>query len=395
MRRVIAWGLLILLCLVIICGIVAGGISLYLSNQLLDVKTNHTPTDHFQIIHATATTVTVPRSANTEKQGVYGLNWDNEAAIMGSVLSTTKTTVTRQLLRTTAPLANGTRVAWNVTVYGGVLRQSLGLPIQEVTYPDPLGPMPAWYVPGKLDTWAILVHGWNGSRDDGLRIMPTLAHLGLPILDISYRNDKGAPASPDKISHLGDTEWQDVQAAAKYALAHGAHHLILYGWSMGGAIVEAFEHRSAYARDVQAVVLDSPVLNWRDVLASIAREHSVPLFIARFVEAISSWRAGINFNSLNQLDQPQPNTPVLLFHCASDKLATVTSSDTFARKHPTIVTYRRIDDSGHVQAWNFDPARYEQDVRTFLIQKVHLSPLDTFISREEYLSSTFRPIVAQ
>jgi pimeloyl-ACP methyl ester carboxylesterase len=372
--RIITWSLFTLLILVLICGIVAGCLSLYLSNLLLDIKSDHTPTDHFQIIHATATTVTIPRSANTERQGVYGLNWDGGAAIMGSVLSSTKTTVTRQLLRATAPLAVGKPVTWNVTVYAGALRQSLGLPIQEVSYPDPLGPMPAWYVPGKLDTWALLVHGWNGSRADGLRVFPTLARLGLPILDISYRNDKGAPASPDRMSHLGDTEWQDLQAAAKYALAHGAHHLVLYGWSLGGAIVEAFEHRSPYARDVEALVLDSPVLNWRATLAYIGREHSFPPFLVRFVELISAWRAGIDFNRLDQLVQPQPATPLLLFHCVGDKLTPVAVSDAFAREHASIVTYHRIDDSGHIQAWNFDPARYEQELRTFLMQKALLHP---------------------
>jgi len=37
-----------------------------------------------------------------------------------------------------------------------------------------------------------------------MRILPTLAALGLPTLIPSYRNDDGAPATADGYYHLGE-----------------------------------------------------------------------------------------------------------------------------------------------------------------------------------------------
>ena len=83
---------------------------------------------------------------------------------------------------------------------------------------------------------------------------------------------------------MGQTEWRDLGAAARYAFAHGARHLILVGYSMGGAIVSQFMERSPLAPRVAGLVLDAPALDWKEILSFNATRMGFPAFAALPVE---------------------------------------------------------------------------------------------------------------
>lgn len=212
---------------------------------------DHSPWSEKVEIEAVAPSrITLKRSETSQRPGVYGLVWQGGHAIAGPVLSATSETVTRRLRDVSGYLPPGTKAGFDSNVYSGNPAEALGLPYRSVNVPDELGPMPAWEVPAggqggarqtaqdrQTKAWAIVVHGINDDREVGLRIAPALRRAGFNSLLISYRDDLGAPDSPDGLHHQGQTEWRDLEAAVRYALRCGANEIVLDGYSMGGALI--------------------------------------------------------------------------------------------------------------------------------------------------------------
>jgi uncharacterized protein len=244
--------------------VVGAGVSWYFSSKVLVPDHSDWPQDT-TVDGLLPGRVVLSRSEWTQRPGVYGLDWQAGHAIVGEVLSSGRGMVTRRLSAVSGYLVAGMKVALDAEVYTGNPRQALGLPYSNVSIADELGRMPAWLIPAskRTDTWAIVVHGINDDPEAGLRISPALHRDGLPSLLITYREDLGAPKSPDGLHHMGLTEWRDLEAAARYALSHGARRLVLVGYSMGGAIVTQFIEHSPLAGHVAALVVDAPALDWK------------------------------------------------------------------------------------------------------------------------------------
>jgi uncharacterized protein len=354
---------------------VAAGASWYFSSKVVVADHSHWSAN-ITVDALPPGQVVLSRSASTLRPGVYGLDWPNGHwgfdshdghAIIENVLASNTRTVTRRLRLIRGHLAVGSKVAIDSWVYEGDPSQALGLTFANVEVPDELGPMPAWLVTGRSHTWAIFVHGINGGPEDGLRITPTLHANGLPTLLITYREDVGAPASPDGHHHMGLTEWRDLQAAAHYALTHGARHLILAGYSMGGAIIAQFMEHSSLAHSVAGLVLDAPALDWKAILSFNTSEMGLPSFLAIPVEWMIGARIDANWNSLDALRHPADfHLPILLFHGTEDELVPISTSNAFANELHGWVTYYRVPHAGHVESWNVNPTLYDKRLTTFL-----------------------------
>jgi pimeloyl-ACP methyl ester carboxylesterase len=249
-----------------------------------------------------------------------------------------------------------------------------GRPARELSYPSPLGPAPAWLVDGRRDTWVILVHGYNAARTETLRALATTARLGYPSLAVSYRNDPGAPRSPDGLRRWGATEWRDLEAATRYALDHGARGVVLAGFSMGGAVVTSFLLESPLASRVRGVVLDSPALDLGEVIDHGAADRTLPVLGAPLPPALTVTAkgiAGVRYNldwgQLDYLDRAGGlAAPMLVFHQTGDPTVPVAVSQALASARPDLVTFEQFAGGGHVQSWNTDRARYERAMRAFL-----------------------------
>ncbi|HEX5927827.1 MAG TPA: alpha/beta fold hydrolase [Solirubrobacterales bacterium] len=305
----------------------------------------------------------------SERPGVYGLEWLGGRAIVGPVLSEDdeEGTVTRRLRSVDGYLVPGMEVAFDSNVWAGDPTGALGLPSATVPIRGELGAMPAWLVPGRERTWAIFVHGINGTPQSGLRVVPTLHRAGLPTMLITYREDRGAPPSPDGFHHMGLTEWRDLEAAARYAIDRGARRLVLIGYSMGGAIVTQFMQRSPLAERAAGLVLDAPVLDWQEVIAFNATEMGFPSIAALPVEWAIGARIDADWESLDAVQHPEDlQLPILLFHGTEDEVVPISTSDELAAEMPGRVTYFRVPEAGHTEGWNVAPSLYGRRLGAFI-----------------------------
>lgn len=253
-------------------------------------------------------------------------------------------------------------------------RVALGIPFQDVIYPGPLGKYPAWFVPGTDPDWAILVHGNSLQMTNDLEPMGALFRAGVPMLAISNRNDPGAPSAADGRLRYGLTEYRDLEAAVRYALGHGAKHVILVGRSMGGGIVASFLEHSNLASRVSGVILDAPMLSFSRTIDYAATQRSLPLVglpIPQSLVASAKWiagvRYGVDWSGTDYLAGDSKLTaPILLFQGTADKTVPQATSDQLARDRPDLVTYIVTTGAGHLDSWNLNQARYESAIESFV-----------------------------
>ncbi len=295
--------------------------------------------------------------------GTWALEWEGGYAWVGRVLRVNGAAVEREL----DPVAGRPPVGGWASLRGvsrsADPRSMLGLGFTTVSCAGPLGPCPAWLVPGPDSTWVLYVHGRGANRAEGLRTLGVLARRGLPGLLVSYRNDVGAPRTAGGRSSLGLTEWMDLEAAARYALAHGARDLVLAGYSMGGQVVMQFMARSSLAARVRGIVLESPLLDWNATLDQRARVLGVPAVGTWLGKRVATLREGLDWRRLDLVTHAaDPAAPMLILHGLNDSFTPESVSETYAREHPRSVTLVRVGRGDHVEAWNADPARYAADL---------------------------------
>jgi uncharacterized protein len=371
-RKRVAAGLALLLAIGVAVG---AALSWHFSSQV--IVPDHTPwTTGVEIVSVDARSVELERSEATEQPGVYGLTWEGGHAILGPIVAISGETVTRRISAIRGYLTTDTDAGMDGRVYVGDPGQALGLPYRDVAIEGELGSLPAWHVPGRGRTWAIVVHGHNGDRQDALELVPSLRRAGLATLLVSYRNDPGVAASPDGYHHLGITEWRDVDAAARYALRHGARQLVMVGISMGGAIVGRFMAESPRADRVATLVLDAPVVDWRETLEFNATLMGLPALAALPLRWAIDARVEIDWEALDYESHLEDfDLPILLFHGTEDELVPKEPSAELADALPGDVTYFEVPEADHVQAWNVDPALYERRLERFLANVLPAKPV--------------------
>ncbi len=326
--------------------------------------------------------VVLTSTPETIVPGTYGLHFDagRGLARIGEVtaLEPKEGTVTRRVEALVAGDLRAARRGWISSTLHRTPAEA-GYECHDVTVETPVGEAPAWHVPaggseGPLadrGVWAILVHGRTGTRVEGIKALPVLQRLGAESLLISYRNDGEAPAAPDGRYGLGMTEWEDVEAAIRYALDHGAQDILLFGWSMGAAVCLQAADRSQLAPAVRGQVLTGPVIDWIDVLAHQAKVNRIPESVGRMARWLISHPWGrrvtglaspVDLKALNWIDRAdQLHTRTLLLHSQDDEVVPHGPSRDLAERNE-LVRFVPFTQARHVKEWNHDPQRWEESV---------------------------------
>ncbi len=348
----------------------AAGIGWFYSSVLLDTSVR--PVYPERVLAVADDVVTLTASRLAAQPGTWGLRWaveDNVGlAVLGPVAGENRREVIRPLLGGDRP-EPGCMAVLDAGPFDPD-PAARGLAFENVEVSGPLGAYPAWLVPAAGDTWVVLVHGRGGTRREALRILPALHERGHPQLVITYRNDEDAPPSPDGYYHLGDTEWEDVEAAVRFAVDRGARRIVLFGWSMGGAVTGAFLDRSAEADRVAAVVWDAPLVDWRVTLRQQARIRRLPPGLSPLASAMTSRRIGIDFDRFDLIRHPPAvRPPTLVVHSTGDTVVPIAGSRALTAAAPALgwpMRYLEVPVVEHTASWNADPATYERAVVSFL-----------------------------
>ncbi|MCD1144066.1 alpha/beta hydrolase [Kocuria sp. LUK] len=341
------------------------------------------------------TVVRLPATVDTTVEGTYSLRFDagRGHARIGAIRSWSPAegTVTRVVEEVySGDLSRASRGFWSGTVYPDP--GAAGLPYEEVEIPIEVGPAPCWVVPAHggptpagerprmlPGPWAIMVHGRGASRMETIRAVPTARALGLTSLLISYRNDREAPPTHDFRYGLGFTEWKDVQTAISYAKSRGATQIVLFGWSMGGAIALQTADLTFYRDDIAALVLTGPVVDWFELIAHHSRTRRIPSGIGRLATNLISHPAGrmltglaapVDLKALDWLSRAQHlRTRTLVLHSVDDEFVPAAGSRRLAELSP-LVDFVPFTRARHTKEWNVDPRRWEDAVRSWLPQRL-------------------------
>ncbi|MRG58786.1 alpha/beta fold hydrolase [Agromyces sp. CFH 90414] len=286
-------------------------------------------------------------------------------------------TVEREALGDTAALRVGVRASWSGMYFRTPAHA--GLEATEVAVPTPVGPAPAWRIEPTSDTaadvWAIHIHGLGGTRAGTLRGVQVAARAGLVSLVVSYRNDGEGPTVGSRRSTLGATEADDVEAAVRFAIEHGARQMVLFGWSMGGAIALHLAARPGVRDRIAGLVLESPVLDWVETLKENCTRAGLPGWFGALalpwldspqLARVVGLGGAVRTRRFDWMDRGSHiQIPVLVLHGTRDRSAPV---ELGRRLRANAVAHVRLEefDADHTMTWNVDASGWRAHVTRWI-----------------------------
>ena len=323
--------------------------------------------------------VVLDRTPRTAAPGDYCLILENGGWVQlaSEVQDRGPTLVGREVVGESGPgVTAGQRASWS-----GIYFQSpagAGLKSTDVEIQTDVGPAPTWLITPEgspSTTWAIHIHGLGSTRAGTLRGVQVASEAGLTSLVVTYRNDGEGPRVETGRSELGAAEVDDVRAAVDYALENGARDVILFGWSMGGAIALQLAADPKLRGVVTGLVLDSPIVDWvatikancaRAGLPAWAGALAVPWLTSRPLARLVGLANHIDLRSFDWIERANELTlPTLILHGTLDTSSPFDLSTRLKALRPDLVDFEPFE-AAHTMSWNSDRERWGASACTWL-----------------------------
>jgi alpha-beta hydrolase superfamily lysophospholipase len=316
--------------------------------------------------------VVLPRTAESERPGVWGLESEDGYAQVSTIVRIDDDVVVRGIADADGLVSQDDAVRLDIDAFPGDPLTAHGLGFEDFAIPSDIGPHTAWFVDGRRATWVIYVHD-TGTDELGqsLRVMPRLVEQGFPVLSMTYRGDVGATPSEDGMRMWGLTEWKDLDAAIGAAQRKGARDFVIIGAGSGASVVSSYLHEADDISAVRAVIYDSPVLDPEGVAARWASDSGIPAPISWLGRHLTRIRFGMEWSQLDQIERADEfDIPMLLLIGDSDPLTPTDEYLTFTESLGRLVVVERFVQGRHGDLWNIDVNRYLNTVEEFLLEIV-------------------------
>ena len=144
---------------------------------------------------------------------------------------------------------------------------------------------------------------------------------------------------------------------------------------MGAAIALQLANSSPHRDAIAGLVVDSPVLNWTEViktnctrsgLPAAAGRLAIPWLTLRPLARLVGLPERIPLGAFDWIARAaELTTPTLILHGAQDDSVPIRLSQALQDRRPDLVVLETFD-GGHTLSWNSNPNRWHHTVTTWL-----------------------------
>lgn len=325
--------------------------------------------------------IVLDRTEQTTAPGIYNLWFEHGgwAQLSAEITDHGPTSVARRITGTTSGFTPkvGDRASWSGIYYA--TPADAGLDARDITITTQAGRCSAWRIDGDPSAWAIHIHGLGSTRAGTLRGVRVATELGYTSLVVSYRNTAEGPRVGTGRTTLGYGETTDVDEAIGYAVRRGAQRIVIFGWSMGAAIALQLADHPRHHGLIAALVLDSPVLNWTEVIKANCVRSGLPAaagYLAIPWLTVTPLARAVGLPGRIPLPSFEWTaraadlaTPTLILHGTRDDSVPIRLSQALRDAHPDLVELETFD-ADHTLCWNTDPDPWREAVTAWLKARV-------------------------